>query len=162
MRYLFPAVLTALVVLTAAHSHAKAPQKTKALTLPNPCEQDFELKVVVSPVEGADTWPIGFTLAFKPKTKKGVASRLQTQQTAEFDAIACQRWQKRNWGLLERILYENKRADRAKVVCHNVAAITYRLGSKTEYSNVCLGSIKDDVVAYSFKSFLESSDAMVE
>ena len=166
MRYLFPAVITALVALTAAVSHAKAPsgpvKKAKAITLADPCEQDFEIKVVVTPAESADAWPIGFTLAFKAKTKRGIASRIQTQQESAFDGPACERWQKRNWGLLDRILYENKRVERAKVVCHNVAAISYRLGSKSENTSVCLGLIKEDSVAYAFKSFLESGDGMVE
>ncbi len=166
MRYLFPAVLTALVALTAAVSHAKAPlaaaSKAKVVTIPNPCKQDFELHVSVTPTEGTDHWPIGFTMAFKQKSGRGIASRLVTEAKSEFNEAACQRWQARNWVLLDRILFENKRVDRAKVVCRNIAAISYRLGKKSEKSQVCLGSIKDDAVAYAFKNFFEASDGMVE
>ncbi|MBI3544022.1 MAG: hypothetical protein HY075_12190 [Deltaproteobacteria bacterium] len=129
----------------------------------DPCKSDFELKVVVTATEGEDTWPVGVRLSYKSKTGRGLASRTHTTESAAFDAARCERWRKRSWALLERILYENKRAERRKVVCRNVASISYRVGVKdTASTDVCLGYAKDDAVAYAFNQFWLASDGMAE
>jgi hypothetical protein len=139
-----------------------AKRAANVVRLENPCESDFELHVVVNPAEGIDHWPVGINLEYRHKEGRGIASRVQTEERATFDAARCERWQKLNWALLDRVLFENKRSERQGLVCRNVAQVAYRVGTKRRTASVCLGSAGEDTVAYAFNRFFSASDHLAE
>lgn len=174
MRFQIECLIAAMAVLglSAGSMSARANGVANGIdrATGNPCDADFKLSVTVNAVDGIDTWPIGVNLDYK--AGRGVASRVQTKDRAEFSAAQCGRWQRGNWEELKKMIADARRPERAKLVCRSIASISYTSGTSgatgrhsgaavTEKSDLCLGSFATDRVSARFKSFYESTDGMV-
>lgn len=151
-------ILTASVAGVCLPAHARDQRPAPI----NPCKSDFTLSVTVNAVDGIDTWPVGFKISYKAGASRGIASRVQTDDSSEFGAAQCNEWQKRNWADLRHIIFQSKDPETQRKECINIATIKYQLGSqKAEQAQICLGPADEDSNAATFKRFFESTDGMV-
>lgn len=161
-KFLVIAILAAAscVAASAAASHSAKSEKL-------PCDGDFEITISVAPVDphpavvSADEGKMSLKLVVDKDESRSTAARLHTEDTGPFTRKLCGVWQTRYWNILSRLMLENDRPERAKMVCHNIGTVDYRLGKSRKNAKFCLGNAQQDNLTYAFQTFYEGTDLMI-
>lgn len=130
-----------------------------------PCSGDFELQLSVMPTQGVEAGDssarIGVNLKYAAAAARGIASVPHTKEESKFTKARCERWQKKYWPLLSSIIAENKRPERASMICFNVGTVHYKVGRADRRANICLSDAKQDSLTFAFRYFYDGTDALV-